>query len=212
VTEKWKAANADYDLLLTTDRETASKNEGAVFIHPFLTDKDVKKIEKRIDALKSQREKRRMYQTIEKFILPELYFNQFDPAGLTPMEIRSQINQRMVNEHFVDAHFLEKVEKRERMSPTSFPSGIAVPHSVELEAKRSGVAIMTLQEPLVWADHTIKLIAYIAINKEEANEFNDFFEKFIEIVSEPINTKQLSMSEDYEAFILRLKAMVEADE
>jgi lichenan operon transcriptional antiterminator len=53
VTEKWKAANADYDLLLTTDRETASKNEGAVFIHPFLTDKDVKKIEKRIDALKS---------------------------------------------------------------------------------------------------------------------------------------------------------------
>lgn len=33
---------------------------------------------------------------------------------------------------------------------------------------------MTLQEPLVWADHTIKLIAYIAINKEEANEFNDF--------------------------------------
>ena len=52
---------------------------------------------------------------------------------------------------------------------------------------------MTLQEPLVWADHTIKLIAYIAINKEEANEFNDFFEKFIEIVSEPINTKQLSM-------------------
>ena len=212
VTEKWKAANAEYDLLLTTDRETASTTEGSVFIHPFLTDKDVKKIEKRIDALKSQREKRRMYQNIEKFILPELYFNQFDPAGLTPIEIRSQINQRMMNEGFVDAQFLERVEKRERMSPTSFPSGIAVPHSVELEAVRSGVAIMTLQEPLVWADHTIKLIAYIAINKEEANEFNDFFEKFIEIVSEPINTKQLSMSEDYEAFILRLKAMVEADE
>lgn len=71
---------------------------------------------------------------------------------------------------------------------------------------------MTLQEPLVWADHSIKLIAYIAINKDEANAFNDFFEKFIEIVSEPINTKQLSMSEDYEEFILRLKAMVDADE
>ncbi|MGM0166153.1 lichenan operon transcriptional antiterminator [Enterococcus sp. AZ135] len=212
VTEKWKAAATDHDLLLTTDRKTASEYAGSVFIHPFLTSKDIKKIEKRIDSLKSQREKRRMYQAIEKFILPELYFNQIDPAGLKPIEIRKQINQRMVKERFVDEGFLERVEKRERMSPTSFPSGIAVPHSVELEAEKSGVAIMTLQEPLVWADHTIKLIAYIAINKDEANEFNDFFEKFIEIVSEPINTKQLSMSEDYEEFVLRLKTMVDADE
>lgn len=212
VAEKWKAANGNYDLLLTTDRETASEYAGSVFIHPFLTNKDVKKIEKRINSLKSQRETRRMYQAIEKFILPELYFNQIDPAGLEPFEIRKQINQRMIEEDFVDDQFFERVEKRERMSPTSFPSGIAVPHSVELEAQRSGVAIMTLQEPLVWADHTIKLIAYIAINKNEANEFNDFFETFIEIVSEPINTKQLSMSEDYDEFILRLKSMVEADE
>lgn len=183
-----------------------------MLVQSLSTNKDVKKIEKRINSLKSQREKRRMYQAIEKFILPELYFNQIDPAGLEPFEIRKQINQRMIEEDFVDDQFFERVEKRERMSPTSFPSGIAVPHSVELEAQRSGVAIMTLQEPLVWADHTIKLIAYIAINKNEANEFNDFFETFIEIVSEPINTKQLSMSEDYDEFILRLKSMVEADE
>lgn len=212
VTERGKHFSKEYDLLLTTDREIASKFAGSVFIHPFLTTKDIKKIEKRMDSLKSQREKRRMYQSIEKFILPELYFNQIDPAGLKPIEIRMQMNQRMLENGFVDAAFFERVEKRERMSPTSFPSGIAVPHSVELEAERSGVAIMTLQEPLVWADHSIKLIAYIAINKDEANAFNDFFEKFIEIVSEPINTKQLSMSEDYEEFILRLKAMVDADE
>ncbi|HCM85654.1 MULTISPECIES: BglG family transcription antiterminator [Enterococcus] len=212
VTEKWKVTNNDYDLLLTTDRTTASECAGSVFIHPFLTSKDVKKIEKRIDSLKAQREKRRMYQAIEKFILPELYFNQVDPAGLTPEEIRKQINQRMIQSGFVDDHFSERVEKREHMSPTSFPSGIAVPHSVELEAIKSGVAIMTLQEPLIWASHPIKLIAYIAINKDEANDFNDFFEKFIEIVSEPVNTKQLSMSEDYEEFILRLKAMVDGDE
>ncbi|BBM18807.1 PTS fructose transporter subunit IIA [Enterococcus avium] len=212
VTEKWKVMNSDCDLLLTTDRATASECAGSVFIHPFLISKDVKKIEKRIDSLKAQREKRRMYQAIEKFILPELYFNQVDPAGLTPEEIRKQINQRMIQSGFVDDHFSERVEKREHMSPTSFPSGIAVPHSVELEAIKSGVAIMTLPEPLIWASHPIKLIAYIAINKDEANDFNDFFEKFIEIVSEPVNTKQLSMSEDYEEFILRLKAMVDGDE
>ncbi|MGG5330192.1 BglG family transcription antiterminator [Enterococcus sp. AZ163] len=201
-----------YDLLLTTDRKVASAYAGSVFIHPFLTVKDIKKIENRIEAFKSQREKKRMYQAIDAYILPELYFNQIDPSELNPEEIRLQLNQRMVDAGFVDGYFLQQVEKRERMSPTSFPSGIAVPHSIELEAKKSGVAIMTLQEPLIWANYPVKLVAFIAINKEEANTFNDFFEKFIEIVSEPVNTKQLSMSEDYDEFILKLKMMVEADE
>lgn len=212
VIEKWQATTNDCDLLLTTDRKTASEYPGSVFIHPFLTNKDIKKIEKRIDSLKSQREKQKMYQAIERFILPELYFNQIDPAGLMPIELRRQMIQRMVQAGLVDENFSERVEKRERMSPTSFPSGIAVPHSVELEAIKSGVAIMTLQESLIWANHSIKLVAYIAINKDEANDFNEFFEKFIEIVSEPVNTKQLSMSEDFDEFILRLKTMVDADE
>lgn len=212
VKEKDEVVHTICDLVLTTDRSLASLHDGAVFIHPFLTNKDAKKIENRIRSLMSQKEKRHMYQAIEKFILPELYFNQIDPVGLKPIEIRKQINQRMVNERFVDSIFLKRVEKRERMSPTSFPSGIAVPHSVELEALKSGVAIMTLQEPLVWAENSVSLIAYIAINKEEADEFNHFFEKFIEIVSEPVNTKLLSKSEDYEEFILRLKTMVDVDE
>lgn len=212
VTDNWQIASSTYDLLLTTDRKIASEQAGSVFIHPFLTTKDIKKVEKRIESIISQREKKRMYQAIEQFVLPELYFNQIDPAGLTPEDIRKQINQKLIQTGFVDEHFSQRVEKRERMSPTSFPSGIAVPHAVELEAIKSGVAIMTLQDSLVWADQSIQLIAYIAIGKNEANAFNDFFEKFIEIVSEPINTKQLSMSEDYEEFILRLKTMVEADE
>ncbi|MGM0213932.1 BglG family transcription antiterminator [Enterococcus sp. AZ109] len=200
------------DLLLTTDRKIASDHAGSVFIHPFLTAKDLKKIEKRMEALKSQREKQQMYQSIDSFILPELFFNQIDPSALSPEEIRQQLCQRMVDQGFVEESFLQQVEKREKMSPTSFPSGIAVPHSVELEAQRSGVAIMTLQEPLMWANYPIKLVAFIAINKEEANAFNDFFEKFIEIVSEPINTKQLSMSENHAEFIGKLRTMVEADE
>lgn len=212
VTERQAENLAACDLLLTTDRRVASAHAGSVFIHPFLTIKDIKKIENRIEAVKSQREKKRMYQAIDAFILPELYFNQIDPSELNPEEIRQQLCQQMVAADLVDEYFIQRVEKRERMSPTSFPSGIAVPHSVELEAKKSGVAIMTLQEPLIWANYPVKLVAFIAINKEEANTFNDFFEKFIEIVSEPVNTKQLSMSEDYDEFILKLKMMVEADE
>ncbi|HHQ0254109.1 TPA: hypothetical protein ACSK41_002948, partial [Listeria innocua] len=51
-----------------------------------------------------------------------------------------------------------------------------------------------------------------AISKKDANEFNDFFEKFVEIVSEPINAKRLSMTESFTEFIQKLKMMVEESE
>ncbi|HHP8967473.1 TPA: hypothetical protein ACSJP1_002989, partial [Listeria monocytogenes] len=37
-------------------------------------------------------------------------------------------------------------------------------------------------------------------------------EKFVEIVSEPINTKRLSMVESFEEFIRKLKMMMEESE
>lgn len=210
--ERERIDQESYDILLTTDRQLASQYAGAVFIHPFLTEKDSKKIEKRLSALKAKKEKKRMYRYIHQFVSKELYFNQIDPSDLAPQEIREQINQQLLDHGYVDQEFSQKVEKRETMSPTSFPSGIAVPHSVEVDALKSGVAIMTLQEPIIWSAYPVRLIAMIAINKEEAAAFNEFFEKFIEIVSEPINTRQLSLTEDYDEFILKLKLMVDADE
>ena len=200
------------DLVLTTNRSLASEYAGSVFVHPFLTASDLRKIEKRVAALLAQKQKQKMYHTIDQFIMPDLFFNQVDPAGLTPRELRQQMYQRLIEEGYMDEAFTRSVEKRERMSPTSFPSGIAVPHGVELAGLKSGVAIMTLQEDIIWSGYPVKLIALIAINKEEAKAFNAFFERFIEIVSEEVHTKQLSMAEDYASFILRLKMMVDASE
>lgn len=211
IANKAELAVQSYDILLTTDRLVASEYSGAVFIHPFLTAKDLRKIENRMYSLKLQKQKKQMYGYIEQFTSKALYFNQIDPAGLTPKEMREQINQKLVAQGFVKKSFSHSVEKREAMSPTSFPSGIAVPHSIELEAVKSGIAIMTLQEAVLWSGYPVKLIALIAINKNEAKAFNEFFEQFIEIVSDPVNTKQLSMAEDYETFIMRLKMMVDAD-
>ncbi|HDA9892134.1 TPA: PTS sugar transporter subunit IIA, partial [Listeria innocua] len=84
--------------------------------------------------------------------------------------------------------------------------------SIKNDAIRSGVSMMTLQEPIYWNDVKVKMIALVAISKKDANEFNDFFEKFVEIVSEPINAKRLSMTESFTEFIQKLKMMVEESE
>ncbi|HHQ1054306.1 TPA: BglG family transcription antiterminator, partial [Listeria innocua] len=201
-----------YDIILTTNRDTALEKAGSIFIHPLLTAKDIKKITSRIHTKKKMLENNLLGQQIDRYIVPSLYSNQIDPSELTPQKIREQMVSKMEKEAFVKPDFKEKVEKREQMAPTSFPSGIAIPHSIKNDAIRSGVSMMTLQEPIYWNDVKVKMIALVAISKKDANEFNDFFEKFVEIVSEPINAKRLSMTESFTEFIQKLKMMVEESE
>ncbi|EAC9069028.1 PRD domain-containing protein [Listeria monocytogenes] len=202
----------NFDIILTTNRDIALEKAGSIFIHPLLTTKDIKKISNRIQTKKKILENHIRGQQIDRYIVRSLYANQIDPSELTPAKIREQMISKMEKQTFVTPEFKEKVEKRERMAPTSFPSGIAIPHSIKNDALQSGVSIMTLQEPIYWNDVKIKIIALVAISKKDATEFNDFFEKFVEIVSEPINTKRLSLAESFEEFIQKLKMMMEENE
>ncbi|EAE0856475.1 PRD domain-containing protein [Listeria monocytogenes] len=202
----------NFDIILTTNRDIALEKAGSIFIHPLLTTKDIKKISNRIQTKKKILENHIRGQQIDRYIVRSLYANQIDPSELTPAKIREQMISKMEKQTFVTPEFKEKVEKRERMAPTSFPSGIAIPHSIKNDAIQSGVSIMTLQEPIYWNDVKIKIIALVAISKKDATEFNDFFEKFVEIVSEPINTKRLSMAESFKEFIQKLKMMMEENE
>ncbi|EAD9709248.1 PRD domain-containing protein [Listeria monocytogenes] len=205
-------SDENFDIILTTNRDIALEKAGSIFIHPLLTTKDIKKISNRIQTKKKILENQLRGQQIDRYIVRSLYANQIDPSELTPAKIREQLISKMEIQTFVTPEFKEKVEKRERMAPTSFPSGIAIPHSIKNDALQSGVSIMTLQEPIYWNDVKIKIIALVAISKKDATEFNDFFEKFVEIVSEPINTKRLSMAESFEEFIQKLKMMMEENE
>lgn len=69
-----------YDLLVTTDRKVATTYEGSVFIKPFLTDRDLIKIEKRVDVKKKQHQKDLIDKLIKRFFSESLYFNQIDPS------------------------------------------------------------------------------------------------------------------------------------
>lgn len=204
--------NTDYDVMVTTSRQTASIHAGSVFIHPFPTSSDLLKVQNRVLALKRKDRIQLLYQYIDRFIAKDLFFNQVDPADLTPLGLRKQMVSRMVRHHYVNRAYLTSVEKREQMSPTSFPSGVAVPHSVTLDAKKSGVSIMTLQEPIKWAQYPVRIVIMVAIDPRESQAYNTFFEKFVEVLSESVNAKLLSEVEGFDEFIFKLKSMISAQE
>jgi len=198
----------NFDIILTTDRKMANKFTDSLFVHPILTASDLEKIKARVDFKKKKLKNQVINDYVDSFIASSLYFEQIDPTGLTPEMICKHMFNRMRSKQYVTDNFIENVEKREMMSPTSFPSGIAVPHSMEHDACKSGISIMTLQTPIIWNHYPVSVVALVAINKHESKAFNDFFEKFIEIVSDSVNVKELAMSDDFEEFSFKLKLMI----
>src|SRR5699024_5045215 len=175
----------------------------------LLTQNDLKKIKKRLKQKRKNKQRKILHNNVDRYIIQSLFFNQKDPSELTTTNIRRQMINRMVQEGYVPETFFKNVEKREMMSSTIFPSKIAIPHSMEHDALQSGISLMTLQSPVQWKQYSIYVIALVAINKEDDSVFNLFFEKFIEVVSDPINVKELVMSDDYEELNLKLKMMID---
>lgn len=200
------------DVYVSSDRDRVTEINGAVYVHPILTRKDFAKIQKRVTAKRKSNWRKQMFHLIDRFIIEDLYFNQFDPTDQTPKMIREKLFDRLLVTGYVEEEFSQRMEKREAMSSTSFPSGIAVPHSLEQQAKKSALSIMTLQETLKWDEYPVQIVALVAISQDEAKEFNDFFEMFIEIVSDPINVRLLAGAENFTEFILKMKMLVETEE
>ncbi|MGX7195893.1 BglG family transcription antiterminator [Enterococcus olivae] len=206
-----KTAVEDYDVYLTT-RERAAEMSGAIYVHPILTRKDIELIEKRIRLKKKSIWRKRMFDLIDSFIVEHLYFNQFASSTNTPKSIRKKMVEQMVKYDVIDQSFEIKMEKKEELSSTSFPSGIAVPHFIEQNANKSGISILTLQDYLKWDGYSVNLVALVAISQTDSKDFSDFFETFIEVVSDPINVRQLAHSDSFEEFVIRLKTMIGNEE
>lgn len=200
------------DVYVSSDRDRATEINGAEYVHPILTRKDLAKIQKRVTAKRRSNWRKQMFRLIDRFIIEDLYFNQFDPTDQPPKMIRKKMFDRLFVTGYVDEAFSQRMEKREMMSSTSFPSGVAVPHSLEQQAKKSALSVMTLQEPLKWDEYPVKIVALVVISQNESKEFNDFFEMFIEIVSDPINVQLLASAENFTEFILKMKMLVETEE
>lgn len=205
--DTWQIDKNQQPFIITTNRKVLLKYPGAVLVHPFLTKKDEEKIRHRVAAIKNFQHQEKMFHYIDKYFDASLFFGQIDPASYTKKAIINQLVSKMAVQNYVDLNFENLVLEREEMSPTSFPSGAAVPHAMKMIAHKSCVGVMTLQEPIKWENQEVSLILLIAISKPDVSEFNDFLEKIVELISEKSYVRELTKAETFENFILKLKML-----
>ena len=109
---------------------------------------------------------------------------------------------------YVSQDYGKSVLERERMSSTAFNNNVAVPHSMHMDAEKTGICIMILDRPVNWGKEKVQAIVMISINKHQRELFSPFFEGVINILSEWKNVNELIKAKDYEDFMDKMTRLL----
>lgn len=164
----------------------------------FLNQKDISSIFQKIESLKNEKKRFLFLNHLHKIMSPTL----FRRSIYFPNE--NEAIEYMVNvftkEGYVTESFMEEIKERERMSSTAF-NNLAIPHSMKMNAQKTGMFVIINEKPTQWGNNQVNLILMLSINRNDRNLFNEVFENLTMILTEPDAIKKVLDCNTYEEFI-----------
>ncbi|MGX7419529.1 BglG family transcription antiterminator [Carnobacterium gallinarum] len=188
------------DLVLTTIDLPDWPN--GIHISPFLSQKDIDKIQKQIHYVQNQQLQTELKEGLTKYLTPERFERNIYLD--TPEEYIEHLGGQLVHAHYIDRSFIELIKEREKMSATSFNNSVALPHAIEMSAKKTGVSIIINKHPIKWDTHYVQVIIMIVMNQSDTKKFRQLFDFMIDTFSNQERLKHLLDAENYEQFIEKL--------
>jgi|SRR5690625_4427543 len=179
-----------------------------ITITPFVTSDDIKVIQHTINEIKQKSNiniiKKDLFSLFDErlFLKNKTFSNKID--------IIQYLGGKMESLGKVHKNFIKDVIKREKMSSTAFNNIVAVPHSLHMDASSSCISIYIPEHPIKWGNSdNIRLIALIAMDKNNRVVYRDIYDQFIKVLSNPTNISTLIKSKNYQDFIEMLYHLIE---
>lgn len=186
----------EHDLLISTIAVDSPIQ--TVQITPFLTRNDKQNIHNMIEKINLAKKKDYLQQHLMAITDPELFSKnlRFD----TKQEVINYICAKMVQRGYVSHQYVQDVTEREHESSTAFGK-LAVPHSFQMDAKKTSVYIMLLDKALPWDENNVNIILLFAIKSEERSLFFNIFDNLVTQLLEPSNLNSVLKSNTIYEFI-----------
>ena len=111
--------------------------------------------------------------------------------------------RKLYEKNYTNKDFEEKVFKREYAATTAF-GNIAIPHSVDMDAIKTSIALAISQKGFQWGNNTVHLVLLLAINKADKKNFRFLYEALLSQFGEDIMIQQIrncSSFQEFEALI-----------
>lgn len=190
----------EYEVYLTTEKETFFERGLAMYVDPFPNQYDYTNIKLNIDGFKSIDDvtaifNRELFESVKK-IKKEDALNLVCKNAEEVYELQGLYSQ---------------VLKRENIGSSFFSRQIAVPHPLYAISSDTFVSVLVSKQPIVWDEekNKVNLVMLLHIGKNNPRAFQ-MWEYFSKIFADKTLIEQLLQNPVYDNFIELIKEALEA--
>lgn len=199
----------DVDLILSTIPLGSSKKASSqelVVISPFPKQEDFHKINGAVERIQQHKSKRKFADTTLSWFRKDIFFTS--EGCDDEWDAIRKMGQHMQQLGYVGENFVQQVIRREMLSSTTYGDGFAIPHSTEMNANTTCIAVMMCKTPIKWGAFKVSMVFLIAIKLEDRHSFTTFYDLLAGLFNRQDNLEKLYNATDYDDFINRLREVL----
>lgn len=169
-----------------------------VQISPFFNDRDVRVVSERVESIRRQRARQSIKHDLETFFHGDLLF--IDAPFADRDEAISVMGERLVESGYAFEDFTQRLFDREAVSASAYQD-IALPHPLDMDAKRTAVAVSLHPRGLSWGNSTVYAVFMLAIRREDRTLFHEIFDFIARVLMEPGAIRTIAKAGTFEEFV-----------
>lgn len=187
------------DLIISTIPVYETVRMEWVMITPFLSDRDFENLDVKIQKIHLRKKKASLKRHLMQISNPKFFYKNKDFNN--KQEAVRFMTEIMEQEGYTDSSYYKDVFDRENQASTAF-GHIAVPHSMKMNAKKTGMfVLLNEKKPFEWDKHKVSIVLLFAINEDERAIFHDVYDNLIVLLLEKDNALKVTGSNTYIEFI-----------
>ncbi|WP_213818740.1 BglG family transcription antiterminator [Garciella nitratireducens] len=191
-TEYYKLEQTDFskiDFLVSSIPILKQVEVPVLEVNAIINENDLKKIETFMLTPKGK---------INPYFYKDLFFLQ--RKFKSKEEVLNHLNKRLLQRNLVEDTFLEAIYEREKIAPTSFGNLVAVPHPITAKAKKTFLAVCTLEQPIDWGEKPVQLIFLLCVKKNSQEDLQQMYNLLIKIIQNHSIVQDLIKVRTYKEF------------
>ncbi len=186
------------DMILTTVEISPSRAVETVNISPFLGERDRSAIQNGLDNVVWKKKAERVRKSLLEISSPAMF--SLNQAFTDEYAAIAFMADKMVGQGYAGESFLDSVYARERSYSTAY-GDVAVPHSLQMDAKKTGMYICINERPVPWGERHVRVMLLFSVNRDDKSTFYEVFENLIVSLLEPENVKRVASCKTYDQFV-----------
>ena len=197
--------NFNPDIIFSITNLNITTTVPVIFIKELLDDYDILNIKQLVMFEKFDKafvDKTKEYY-IQRFFDPEFFMvdNKSTDYIKCLKDMSSEIESGGIGGH----NYSENVLKRESFASTVYLNGIAIPHSIEMNANKDLISVKIFKKPVSFQGKKVSIIFMISLRKENLVSHEGITNDLFEIMNDLETVQALVKSGSFKEFIAQIK-------